>query len=71
MVYDDRCSLRKKEFAIMLILTRYPDQSVILQLPNGDNIEVYINSIKGQQVKLGIDAPDNISILRDELFYKD
>ena len=55
----------------MLVLTRTPNQSIILQLPNGDNIEVYVNDIKGQQVKIGIDAPDNVSILRDELFYDD
>ena len=55
----------------MLVLTRTPNQSIILQLPNGDNIQVYVNDIKGQQVKIGIDAPDNVSILRDELFYKE
>jgi carbon storage regulator len=55
----------------MLVLSRSPQQSIILQLPNGDHVEVFVADITGQKVKLGIEAPDNIVILRDELFYKD
>lgn len=55
----------------MLVLSRSPNQSTILKLPNGDHIEVYVTSIQGQQVKLGFEAPDNVSIYRDELFYND
>ena len=33
----------------------------------GDNITVYIEEVKGGQVKVGIDAPRNIEILRDDI----
>ena len=55
----------------MLLLTRALHQSIVLQLPNADHIEVYIIDIKNNQVKLGVEAPDNISILKDELFYNE
>lgn len=34
----------------------------------GDNIELTIIEIQGDQVKIGINAPKNISIYRKELF---
>lgn len=47
----------------MLILSRKLDESIII----GDNIEVKIVSIEKGMVKLGIEAPSDISILRSEL----
>ena len=47
----------------MLVLTRKLDESIII----GDNIEVKIISIDKGIVKLGIDAPVDISIVRNEL----
>lgn len=49
----------------MLILARKKDQSIIL---NGD-IEITVVDIdKNGNVKLGIKAPKNVSILRKELY---
>lgn len=48
----------------MLVLTRRLDESLII----GDNITVKILAIDGDKVKLGIEAPREISILRDELY---
>jgi len=48
----------------MLVLTRKKDQSIII----GDNIEVTIVDIQGDQVRLGINAPRNISVHRKEIF---
>lgn len=48
----------------MLVLARKKGQSIII----GDNIEVSIIDIQGDQVRLGIDAPKNISIHRKEIF---
>jgi len=47
----------------MLVLARKIDESIII----GDNIVVKVISIENGVVKLGIDAPKNISIIRDEL----
>ena len=48
----------------MLILSRKTNESIII----GDTIEILIKEIKGDQVKLGIIAPKNISVHRAELY---
>lgn len=47
----------------MLVLTRKPGQSILI----GDNIEVKIIDVQGDQVRIGINAPKDTSILRKEL----
>ncbi|NLM22374.1 MAG: carbon storage regulator CsrA [Peptococcaceae bacterium] len=47
----------------MLVLSRKAGQSILI----GHNIEVRIIEIQGDQVKIGINAPKDISILRKEL----
>ncbi len=47
----------------MLVISRKIGEKVKI----GDNIEVIILSIDKNQVKIGIEAPKNISILRSEL----
>jgi carbon storage regulator len=51
----------------MLILTRRPGESLIIETPTGERIEVTVLGVKGQQVRIGTDAPDEISIVREEL----
>ncbi len=48
----------------MLVLTRKKDQSIIIN----DNIEVTILDVQGDQVRIGINAPKDISIHRKEVF---
>lgn len=48
----------------MLVLTRQPGESVVI----GDNVTVTIISIEGDRVKLGITAPKEVSIYREELY---
>lgn len=48
----------------MLVLTRKPNQSIRI----GDNIEIKILSIEGEQIKIGIEAPKNIEIHRKEIY---
>ena len=53
----------------MLILTRRMGESIIIG--DGDNkIEVIVLATKGSQVRLGIDAPKDISVHRNEIFEK-
>lgn len=48
----------------MLILARRTNESIVI----GNEIEVSIVDIKGDQVKLGIKAPDSVKVYRREVF---
>lgn len=48
----------------MLVLTRKSEESVIL----GDNIEVKVLAVRGEQVSLGFSAPIEMSINRKEVY---
>jgi carbon storage regulator len=48
----------------MLVLSRQRDESIII----GDNIVVTIVDIRGDKVRLGIDAPTEIPVHRREVF---
>ena len=48
----------------MLALSRKPGESVII----GNDIELTILEVKGEQVKVGIKAPKSVAIYRKELF---
>ena len=47
----------------MLVISRKAGQSFHI----GNNIHITINEISGDKVKIGIDAPIELSVLRDEL----
>jgi len=47
----------------MLILTRKTDQGIVIQ----HDIVVRVLAIDGDRVKIGIDAPRSIGVLREEL----
>jgi len=51
----------------MLILTRRPGESIIIETPAGKLIQVTVLGVKGNQVRIGTEAPDDISIVREEL----
>ncbi len=48
----------------MLALTRKVGESIVI----GDNVEITVIAVTGDQIKLGIDAPRSISIHRKEIF---
>ncbi len=48
----------------MLVLSRKRDQTIMI----GDNIEISIVDIKGDTVRIGIDAPRSVSVHRKEIF---
>lgn len=48
----------------MLVLTRKIGQKLII----ADNIEVVILDARGDSVKIGVNAPKNVSIYREEIY---
>ena len=48
----------------MLVLSRQRDESIII----GDNIVVTIVDVRGDKVRLGIDAPREVSVHRREIY---
>jgi carbon storage regulator len=48
----------------VLVLSRKPEQSLHL----GDEITVTVLGIEGDRVKLGINAPRTVAVLRHEVF---
>src|SRR5687768_12345078 len=55
-------ALRKEPF--MLVLSRHRDESIII----GDDIVVTIVDIRGDKVRLGIEAPTEIPVHRREVY---
>jgi carbon storage regulator len=47
----------------MLVLSRKPGEKVVID----SGITISIVEVKGNRVRIGIDAPDHIGILRQEL----
>lgn len=47
----------------MLVLTRNPGQEIVL----GEGIVITVVAVRGKQVRLGIKAPKNVHIRREEL----
>ena len=54
----------------MLVLTRRPGETLIIETPGGEPITVTVLQVKGDQVRIGTDAPDDIAIVREELLEK-
>ena len=49
--------------AAMLVVTRRPGQRILI----GSDIELFVVQVDGSQVRIGIDAPRSIRVLRREL----
>ena len=50
----------------MLILTRRVGETVMI----GEDVTVTVLRVKGNQVRLGVNAPKSISVQREEIFHR-
>jgi carbon storage regulator len=50
----------------MLILTRRPQETLVV----GDNIKVQVLGVKGGQVRLGVEAPREVPVYREEIWLR-
>ncbi len=48
----------------MLVLSRHRDESIMI----GDNIVITVVDIRGDKVRLGIQAPTNVPVHREEIY---
>jgi carbon storage regulator len=48
----------------MLVLSRYRDESIYI----GDNIIITIVDVRGDRVRIGIQAPQDVSVHRQEIY---
>lgn len=56
--------VNKEKEIVMLILTRRISESIII----GDDVKITVLGVKGNQVRLGIDAPKDVSVHREEIY---
>ncbi|CAM3888203.1 carbon storage regulator CsrA [Avibacterium volantium] len=50
----------------MLILTRKVGESLLI----GDEISITILSVRGNQIKVGVNAPKEVSVYREEIYQR-
>ena len=48
----------------MLVLSRKKDEVIVI----GDNIKVMVIEVRGDKVRLGVDAPRDVSVHRQEVY---
>ena len=50
----------------MLILSRKPGETLVI----GDEVTVTVLGVKGNQVRIGINAPKNVAVHREEIYQR-
>jgi len=51
----------------MLVLTRRVNERIVI----GDDVTVTVLEVRGDQVRLGIEAPRDVKVLREEVLQRD
>ena len=57
---------KEKKEGAMLILTRRVGETVII----GNEVDVTVLGVKGNQVRLGVKAPKDIAVHREEIYQR-
>jgi carbon storage regulator len=57
-------SLTAKEGSNILVLTRRIGESILI----GDDVKITVLGVKGSQVRIGISAPKEVSVHREEIY---
>ena len=52
----------------MLVLSRKENESVIIPMDDGNQIEVLVVEIRGDKIRLGFSAPKDVPIHREEVW---
>lgn len=51
----------------MLVLSRHHNQSIIIRVPGGPEIKMQVVDIRGDKVRIGITAPGEVTVHREEV----
>jgi carbon storage regulator len=51
----------------MLVLTRMQNEKIVITTPDGIRITVMVIAIRGDKVRLGIEAPKDVAVHREEV----
>jgi carbon storage regulator len=51
----------------MLVLSRRIGETLVI----GDNIKITVTNIQGRQVRFGIEAPESVKVMREELLLRE
>lgn len=54
----------------MLVLSRKKNEAMVIYLPDGRIIQIWVVEIRGDKVRLGTDAPKDIIVDRKEVYEK-
>jgi len=54
----------------MLILTRRPGETLVLEAASGELIKATVLGVHANQVRIGVDAPQSVSVDREEIYLK-
>jgi carbon storage regulator len=51
---------------IMLILTRRVGEKILI----GDDVSIAVLAVRGNQVRIGIEAPSEVAVHREEIYHR-